>query len=367
MSFGSDAGGIEKSLIEFLKFLQEEGCNVDLFLWRKPGILFDKIPDGINIINFQLYPGKLNLRKGIKEFLWYIRFRINTLQKHPVKCFRDFPVKNYDVAISYCQNGYSPYYVIDKVQAKKKIMFYHHGSYESEKKVKRIDEQYYLKYDAFVTVSNANKEMLIKHFPSMKNKISVIRNLCDEENIRNLARISCPIDRSGVDLIFCTVGRIAPEKGQVLSVEVARQIKAMGHSFRWYFVGDGPDREKCNELVEKYDLTQNCIFTGVQVNPYPYINNCDIYIQTSLVEAEPVTIREAKVLNKVIITTDIPAMREALNNYAKGLVVPAIPDLLASAICDEICLKTLGSNSDNINTISENDQIKVKIRNLLKC
>ena len=50
MSFGSDAGGIEKSLIEFLKFLISEGHKVDLYLWRSPGIMYDKIPSKVNIL-----------------------------------------------------------------------------------------------------------------------------------------------------------------------------------------------------------------------------------------------------------------------------------------------------------------------------
>ena len=50
MSFGSDAGGIEKSLIEFLKFLISEGHDVSLYLWRKPGILYEQIPKEVKII-----------------------------------------------------------------------------------------------------------------------------------------------------------------------------------------------------------------------------------------------------------------------------------------------------------------------------
>lgn len=364
MSFGSDAGGIEKSLIEFLKFLIQENHTVDLYLWRKPGILFSKIPSQVNHITEELYPGSLNFKKGIKRFIWYIKFRINSILKHPVKCFKEFPIKDYDIAISYCQNGFSPHYIIDKVQAKKKIMFYHHGSYEISGKSKIIDEQHYLKYDSFITVSNTNKIMLEKQFPSMKGRISVINNLCDEMNILKLSQIPCDINRTEGNYIFCTVGRLSPEKGQTLAIEVARELKHLGLSFKWYFVGDGPDKEKCIQLVAKYELTSNCIFTGMLPNPYPYINGCDIYIQTSFVEADPVTIREAKILNKIIITSDIPALKEALYNYKRGIAVTSDPQVLANEISNEIKSRKLDSYV-NKNT-SPNDLIINQLRKVLQ-
>lgn len=364
MSFGSDAGGIEQSLMEFLKFLVGDGHSVDLFLWRKPGILYDKIPRDVNIIESRLYPGSLNLKYGIKHFIWYIKYRICTIMKRPVQCFIQFPVIGYDIAVSYCQNGYSPHYIIDKVQAKKKIMFYHHGSYDSTGKAKAIDEQYYLKYDSFITVSNVNRQMLEMHFPSMKGRISVINNLCDEKTIKELSKEDCIMDRADVDYIFCTVGRISPEKGQTLAIEVARELKGLGLKFRWYFVGDGPDMEKCYRLVSEYGLTENCIFTGMQSNPYPYINGCNLYIQTSFVEADPVTIREAKILHKTIITTDIPAFKEALSNYDKGMAVSSASVAFAKAINEEINSKRLG-NSDARYYNSVNDNAISKLRELL--
>ena len=54
-SFGSDAGGIEKSLIEFLRFLVDKGYDIDLCLWRSPGVLFSQIPEQVQIISSDGY------------------------------------------------------------------------------------------------------------------------------------------------------------------------------------------------------------------------------------------------------------------------------------------------------------------------
>ena len=75
-SFGSDAGGIEKSLIEFLRLLISMEYEIDLCLWREPGILFSQIPKQVNIIDSdKLWPG--SMRKGKKsagKIIWYVLF-----------------------------------------------------------------------------------------------------------------------------------------------------------------------------------------------------------------------------------------------------------------------------------------------------
>lgn len=359
MSFGSDPGGIEKSLIEFLKFLKSEGYEVDVYLWRKPGILYKFIPDGVTKLNYRLDPGPLSNVRNFRDFLWYLNLRISKLLKNPVKCFRQFPDGPYDIAISYCQNGYSPYYIINKVIAKKKILFYHHGSYDSTGKVKRLDEFHYLKYDEFITVSHANKSMLENNFPSLRGKIKVINNLIDEENIKILSKESVYMPKGVVTL--CTVGRVSPEKGQLLAIETAKMLKQKGISFKWYFVGDGPDREKCEKCVDAYGLRDYCLFVGMQSNPYPYILNSDLYIQPSHTEADPVTIREAKILNKPIIATNIAALQEALCYGKYGILCDENPTSLTDGIISAIngCCPSSYSGS------SLNSEIERQLRTIL--
>lgn len=359
MSFGSDAGGIEKSLIEFLKFLLKEGHKVDLYLWRKPGVLYDMIPKAVNILNFKLNPGSLRNSKTLKDFVWYLQLRIAKVLNNPVRCFRPFPKGPYDIAISYCQNGYSPYYIIDKVDATKKIMFYHHGSYDVTGYGKKLDEKHYLMYDRFVTVSDSNRLMLESHFSKMIGHIDIIYNLVDEEGIKKLADEPCEIKPSE-KLKLCTVGRISPEKGQILAIETAKILTEGGLDFIWYFVGDGSDRSKCENLVKEYKLQDICIFVGMKSNPYPFIKICDFYVQPSHVEADPVTIREAKVLGKHIITTNIAAFEEALSAGKLGIICNENAKSLSNGILSAVdgnCPKS--SLEERVNTQTEHQLRKL--------
>ena len=89
----------------------------------------------------------------------------------------------------------------------------------------------------------------------------------------------------------------------------------MGFCWRWC-----PTKEECANFVIQNDLQCKCKFIGARNNPYPYIQQADVYVQTSFVEADPITIQEAKVLDKLIIASNIEAMKETLKEYSKGYV-----------------------------------------------
>ncbi len=319
VSMSAELGGIEKSMINFLHFLVDEGHEVDLMLWKRRGELLGDIPKEVTIIDSPA-PGNLKqiIRgKNLIKLYQYIRLKWYAKRHIPWKSFPSLK-KEYDIAISYTQDGYSPYYVLDNVSAKKKYMCYHHGSYEKAGTEWELDRQYYQRLDAVISVSQTNKEMLCSHFPDLVEKFVVIPNLIDEIQIRENGKMPCDAFDGCKGCKIATVGRLSKEKGQLGSIECARELKRKGFSFRWVFVGDGPEREACLELAKRYHLEKECQFVGAQKNPYKYIASADIYVQLSNVEADPVTIQEALILKKPILATDIPSIREALGDGTLG-------------------------------------------------
>lgn len=313
MNIGTEYGGIEKSLIEFLKILVKENCEIDLALWKRRGPLFNEIPKGINVIE-NIGPGSFaNAKKhGLKGLLYYFKFKLFSYFNRAWQCVPKSKIK-YDIAISYCQNGLSPYYIIDNVEAEKKYLWFHHGSYEESKLKYKLDKKYFAKYNKVITVSESNLEMLKHKFPGIKG--DVIPNIIDVERIINMSMSDEDLFCNNQDLKLVTVGRISEEKGQLFSLEIARSLKENNIKFKWLFVGDGDKKLECENIVKKYDLENECIFVGSKSNPYAYIKQSDLYIQTSYVESEGITIKEAMVLNKIIITSKLPALQEILNEY----------------------------------------------------
>ncbi len=352
MSTGSNVGGVEKSLIEFLQYLSNRGITIDLYLWREPGMLHDQIPANVNIKQTLLYPGSfrecLKRKQKIKSIIWYIAFRLTRIIGNELIAFSKFRGE-YDIAISYCNYGYSPHYVIDKVKAGKKYLWYHHGSYEGSGRKKRIDGEYFAKYDKVIAVSRACEQMLLGHFPQLQGKTTVIHNLINEQDITE--KSAQPVDESWIEQLdgckIVTVGRLAPEKGQMLAIETARILKQKGFVFHWIFVGYGGDRERCEQLIAKYGLEDCCHLVGVKTNPYPYMKLADIYVQPSFVESEGITVLEALALKKFLIASDIPALSETLRQGDFGVLCELTPEAFFEKIIHY-------SNKDHQKQVVEN-------------
>lgn len=367
VNIGSGLGGIETSMITFLKFLVSEGHSVDLYLWRKPGELFPLIPSKVNILTDRLRPPKRCECRSLHDWNEYIHMRVRKiLGKDYIKLFKPIN-KFYDVAIAFCQNGHTPYYVQDKVCAARKILFYHHGSYEEKKKVKERDRKYYAKYDIIDAISHVNKEMLSSAFPELAPKITYSGNLIDSERIKTLAREKIlDLKKDSKQFYICTVARVSPEKGITLIIETAKILTNNGINFKWFVVGGGTYQyqNECHHLTKQYHLNNQVIFVGNQENPYSFINLCDLYVQPSLVESFSICIREAAILKKPIITTNLPAFIAATEDIDGIITTSVTPRSLSKAIMNALSILN-SENKASLNTHLKRD-INLSIKDALR-
>ena len=114
-----------------------------------------------------------------------------------------------------------------------------------------------------------------------------------------------------------TVGRISEEKGQQVAIAALKLLLDRGYVLKWYFVGDGDNRDCCEQLAEEYGIRDNVVFLGVQTNPYGYMKDCDVYVQPSRHEGYCTTVNEAKFLCKPIVCTDVSGSDEMIANGEK--------------------------------------------------
>lgn len=322
-----DIGGIQKSLIDFLIFISGRGLQIDLLLWQKEGLLRKELPDAINVIEMEYAKtwrsAKLekNLTKKIQFLAEYFKFVF--FDKIIKKPWLFFPkIKNsYDTVVCYNQNGYSPFYAIDNVVADKKYLWFHHGSYETTGKKFDLDKKYYAKFNKIITVSLANKIMLSKHFPAYNSKIIVIPNIINVKKVIAASHENVLDFKTDNEVpTFVTVSRFSAEKGIDLAVDIAEELKKQGLKFKWYFVGSGDTFLEIEDMIKEKNLVNECVLLGSKENPYPYMKRGDFYIQTSYVESQSITIYEALALKKIIVTTNLPALNEALKNGKMGVL-----------------------------------------------
>lgn len=339
-----ECAGAEKSLVTLLSLLNYSKYSVDLMLFGHGGELEKLVPNEVNILEPLKYTefSNMNLSKAISYSIANVNININLLiarmkysmsirkkkysnaQKARVfwksisNVIENNP-KTYDIAISYAQ-GVPTFYVAEKIKAKKKYAWVN-VSYRLEENDKVFQRKYYNLYDKIVAVSDSTKEVFAETFPEYSERIEVIYDINNPKLISGMAGIGKSYEDDYDGLRILTIGRLAQQKGYDMALEACKMLKEKGHKFRWYVLGKGPLEKVIKEKIKEYNLIENFILLGVKANPYPYIKNADIYVQTSRFEGFGLAIAEARMLNIPIVTTKFDAVFNQMIDGENGLVV----------------------------------------------
>lgn len=349
---GLGAGGAEKSLVSFLNTLPAEQYNVDLMTLNKGGLFRNLIPEYVNIIEppfpynclgtsptdwrfysrhnpvyffkkiYSLYKLKKQTNLPVGQNLWPIW----------KNCINTCP-KKYDVAMSYIE-GLPNYYVMDKVDAKKKILWIH-NEYTKLGYDKEFDREYFKKADAVVTISELCKNDLVDNFPDLKDKFNILENITNPTLIKKMAEedINDPAFENKKEVLkLLSIGRLYPQKNYPLAIDAAKIIKDKGIDFKWYIIGEGVLKEDIVKQINTLSLQDNITLLGLRSNPYPYIKQCDIIVQSSLFEGKSIAIDEAKILCKPIVATNYPTVYDVISDNKNGLIAEMTPAALSKKI-----------------------------------
>ena len=91
--------------------------------------------------------------------------------------------------------------------------------------------------------------------------------------------------------------------------------------FHWYIIGEGSERSVLERNIANRELQDYISLLGFRENPYPYIREAYVYVQTSEFEGLGRTLIEASVLNRPIVSTNFPTAYGILKDRDDALIV----------------------------------------------
>lgn len=339
-------GGAEKSLVSLLSLIDFQRYDVDLLMFRPSGMFMSLLPKEVNILPQPDYlhycqEGGCSLRFAAIRLRTAIGLRshpqCNGKPLHDAQAYWKYastafaPLDDfYDAAIAWGQ-GNPTHFVAEKVTAKKKVAFIN-ADYENVGHNKDFDRPYYADYDHIVAVSDGLQQIICQVFPEFPAKISTVYDIRNLSLIEQMSMEYQPYDKSADTPILATVGRMVAQKGYDLAVAACKELKQRDISFHWYFVGDGPEMINVQSQIKEYGL-ENCLFpVGTKSNPYPYMKNADIYVQTSRFEGFCLTLAEARALHIPPVSTNFDVVYNQLRDGENGLIVDMTPVDIADGI-----------------------------------
>lgn len=377
-------GGAEKSLVTLLNLLPKDIYNIDVLVFHKSGFFLSDMPENINV-NVVPFPYRfLSISpRCIKEYLKFplkyffikllglsytiINKKFSTPQSLWQCWSRYIPLydKQYDIAVSYLE-GLTNYYVIDKVVAKKKILWIH-NEYNKLKYNVKFDENYFRIADSIVTISDICKQDLISNFPNLRNKFHVLENISDSALIEKKATepIIDDVFSSAKNMKLLSVGRLTVQKNYSLALETARVLMNKNVKFNWFIIGEGNLRYNLEVMSKNLSVDEVVHFLGLRENPYPYMKQADIIVMSSLFEGKSIVIDEAKILCKPIVSVNYPTVRDNIEDGVNGIITEMTPESLAKGIIELYNNKDLMKRLQT-NLMSEAHRETEQISNYLK-
>lgn len=358
------SGGAEKSLVTLLQLLDEMRFDVDLLLFRRDGLFLAQVPQWVRVLDagavYAAFDSPIGasmryfLRRG-KLFdalrrLFYGRMirsgRADVPQRSWKYISRYLPrLRGYDAAIAYLE-GTSTYYVVDRVQAQRKLAFLH-TDYTRLMHLRDMDAPYYEKIDRLIGVSEACTAKAEAVFPFLRGKTATMHNLIAPQVLYAMAEADTPFPQDGVPNLL-TVGRLSEPKGIDFAVAACAILKRRGVRLRWYHLGVGELQSAIEAQIGEQNVRDCFFLLGERENPYPYFKQCDVYIQPSRFEGKSIAVDEAKCFARPIVVTDFGTVRDQIEDGVNGLVAEKTPQSIADAVerllrSPELC-RTLSDN-----------------------
>lgn len=170
--------------------------------------------------------------------------------------------------------------------------------------------------DAFIAVADSHGEFLNRFERFPKSKVHVIRNGVDCERFapsdKNRADVRTEL---GLDVNTPLVGIVAAlrsEKNHALLVRAAAKLRDRHPDLHWMVVGDGPERERIEQLAEELSVGDRIHLLGTRHDTPRLVSALDVFTLCSLNEASPVSILEALSSEVPVAATDVGSVSESI-------------------------------------------------------
>lgn len=342
--------GVATSLLGLLKSLDYSRVEVDLMLMSVEGELREEIPSEVNLLKTHpavaQYWGSKCARYASAKILhivalcvagvWYRLLRRMKIDKYGLSLISGFlfclilPRRivpdEYDLALFFsCEP-----FLVGRVNARKSVVWVH-SDFGMFSPVRYLLNLGFGRADYIVNVSVEAKASFDRYLTCENKKKSIVVENCISQSWIKSKANAFDVEK-GHGLRILSVGRVSPPKNYFRALEAAKILAARGASFTWIVVGNGESLNALKSAVENAELDDSFQMVGLQTNPYPYYEWCDLLVCTSDWEGKSVAVREAQIFAKPVVVTKFPTAASQVEDGVDGLLVDRTPEAVAEGI-----------------------------------
>jgi teichuronic acid biosynthesis glycosyltransferase TuaC len=198
------------------------------------------------------------------------------------------------------------------------------------------------KADVVRTVSRRLKKFLQNTLNVDESKITVapiyVKKISIEGNRNYIAKSP---------FVLLTIARLVPIKNIELQLKALTILVKEFANIELWIVGDGPEKNKLEELSRSLKVDKYVKFYGRRENLENFYKQADCFLLTSNFEGWGMVVVEAAQFGLPIIMTDVGSAGELVINNESGLVIPvndvvALTEAIKRIIADKDLRQNLG-------------------------
>ncbi len=177
--------------------------------------------------------------------------------------------------------------------------------------------------DARVAVSPAAQQFAAEALRLPLGSFRVVPNGVDADAYAGAEAIPELVDRARPLLLF--VGRLEPRKGLDVLVRAFLRLRSAVPRVRLCVVGEGPERERCQQMVPP-SLRPDVLFVGAveEAQKPRYHASADVFVAPNTGgESFGIVLLEAMSAGLPVVASDIPGFRTVMKDGRQGRLVPA--------------------------------------------
>lgn len=189
-----------------------------------------------------------------------------------------------------------------------------------------------------------DKYKIEKNIHIVPTGIEVDRFFLENIDMKLLSSLKRKLNLNKKDYVIIFVGRLAKEKNVEFLLEAQKKLVQENSNIKLIIVGDGPDKEKYEDIASNLGISDNVIFTGKipwdEIQYYYHLSN--FFVTASKSETQGLTVVEAMASSVVPLVINDEAFDGTVTNQINGLVFESQEEY-----CKDILLLIRDSNLRN--------------------
>ena len=176
--------------------------------------------------------------------------------------------------------------------------------------------------DKIVASCEAIRKVISEREKPRKDKLVVIYTSFDRKKDKNKEEDIPEFLKSKKEFTIGFVGRFDAIKRLKLFVDIAEQLKGKIPAFKIVLVGDGAERLRIIDEMQKRNLSEYFYLSGTVPDVNPYYAAFDVFVLPSLREGASVALLEAGASGIPAIAFDVGGNPELIQDGVTGYIIP---------------------------------------------